>query len=240
MVKIFPVIHVASVTQVLREMSVAVKHPVDGVFLIDHDANDARLLECIRAARSEHTNLFLGANFIRRPLLEALDILARAFGRAIPLDAIWADDAGLNQVTDGNARAQAEARTVSDAISLRREQLGWAGQYFGGVAFKYQAPVAMEFLPRLGEVAGRHVDVPTTSGPGTGQAAETSKLHALRVGLGMHPLALASGITPDNVGEYVGLVDHILVSSGITNPVGNIDEDKLARLLENVRARPTS
>ncbi|WP_094980454.1 MULTISPECIES: adenine phosphoribosyltransferase [Rhodococcus] len=221
--RIYPVIHVHDLDQVSEQVEVARRHPISGVFLIDHDADDIRLARCIDHVRLKQPDIFLGANVIRRSATEALNILAPHFPGGIPLDAIWTDNAGVS--LDGDDH---EFRSLHSA----RERTGWTGLHFGGIAFKYQTPVSESDLPRLGELARRHVDIPTTSGPGTGLAADTHKLEALRQGLHNHPLALASGVTPDNVESFIGLVDHILVSTGIADDNDRIDSGKLAALLE--------
>ncbi len=225
MTRVYPVIHVADANQVLEQVSVAARQSVAGVFLIDHDADDDRLNDCIQAVHAAYPQLFLGANFIRRSAPVALEILAQRFGTKIPLDAIWADSAGT--------AAEMEARAHS--LDAARRGTSWGGLHFGGVAFKYQTEVPYDELPELGRLAHKFVDVPTTSGPGTGQAADATRLKALRSGLGDHQLALASGVTPDNVGGFTPLVDHILVSTGINNMYDRIDEGKLASLLSMVQ-----
>lgn len=220
---VYPVIHVRHVEQVLEQVEVARHHDIAGVFLIDHDADDARLIRSIIAVRRNHADLFLGANVIRRSASQALEILAPHFPDGIPLDALWSDNAGV--ALDGDDRAFC-------TLGSARERTGWDGLHFGGIAFKYQSPVSDADLPRLGELARRHVDVPTTSGSGTGKAADTHKLVALRVGLGDHPLALASGVTPDNIHSFLGFVDHILVSTGIADSNDRIAPEKLASLLQ--------
>ncbi len=41
--RIYPVIHVHDLDQVSEQVEVARRHPISGVFLIDHDADDIRL-----------------------------------------------------------------------------------------------------------------------------------------------------------------------------------------------------
>ena len=71
--------------------------------------------------------------------------------------------------------------------------------YFGGVAFKYQRHV--EDLDTACRIAARYMDVVTTSGPGTGRGRHQQNL-ADEMVLDNKPLAIASGITPENVGTY--------------------------------------
>jgi hypothetical protein len=216
--KVYPVIHVETVPQVVRDARTAAEHPVDGVFLIAHDADDARLVEAFLAVRTDFPDLFLGVNFIRRTRREALEILRQRGVDSTTIDAIWADSADLDGASDeGSSAADAEGPV-----------------HFGGIAFKYQQPVPLEELPALGERARQQIDVPTTSGFGTGEAADLERLRALRNGLGDHPLALASGVTPENVSEYADLVTHVLVATGIASGEGGIDAHKLAKLLSRV------
>lgn len=211
---VYPVIHVETLERARAQAQIALHHGVAGIFLISHAGDDELLLDALRATREQHPNAFLGANFIRRSLLEALTLLERSPSGARALNAIWTDRAELGPAAEQTVKAQ----------------FGWAGVHFGGVAFKYQSEVALEDLPALGKLAAAAVDVPTTSGPATGVSAQRERIEALRSGLGEHPLALASGITPKNVGDYRDLISHALVATGI-NSDGFLDESKLAALL---------
>lgn len=222
---VYPVIHVQDLDQVLSQVRLAQRHDVDGIFLIDHDANDARLSACVNAVRDAQPELFVGVNFIRRSAAQALRILHEEIGHTA-VDAIWADHAGVD--LEGPTAALRDLTTA-------RSEVGWTGQHFGGIAFKYQDPVPPSDLPDLARAAAQHVDVPTTSGPATGQEADLTKLQLLRQGLGSHSLALASGVRPDNAVSFMGLVDHVLVATGINDERDQIDESKLDRLLTTVR-----
>lgn len=206
--QIYPVVHVHD-CEPLAEVAKARRHGVAGVFLIDHDADDARLVDAIAAVTKEHPDFFIGANFIRRPIATALNLLGRRFRDGLPVNAIWADFVDPQGPT-----------APSD----------WNGLHFGGVAFKHQAAVELNELPAAARAVRNHVDVATTSGSATGQAAAPERIAALREGLGDCPVALASGVTPENVSDYRGLVDHVLVASGIAGSDG-LDESKLARLM---------
>lgn len=219
---VYPVIQVADERQAIGQARIAFEQAVAGVFLIDHDRDVERLVSCIAAVRAAHPDRFLGANLIRTSPAQALTTLAEAFGGPVPLDALWTDDARLS--TD-------PALPPGDGLSDARARTGWTGQHFGGVAFKYQTPVPDSALAALGALAREQVDVPTTSGPGTGLSIAVERLQLLRRGLGDHPLALASGVTPENAALVAPLVDHILVSTGISGTDG-IDPGKLTLLLD--------
>ena len=76
------------------------------------------------------------------------------------------------------------------------------------------------------------MDVVTTSGIATGNAAEISKMATFRSALPDTPIALASGITPENATDYE-MVDCFMVATGvnITDDFYNIDPSKLGLLI---------
>lgn len=109
---------------------------------------------------------------------------------------------------------------------------GFKGLYFGGVAFKYQGDV--EDYAAAARDAMHLMDVITTSGPGTGRAASVEKVKTMKEAIGTMPLALASGVTPENVDGYLPYVDYYLVATGISKDFFNLDRSKLRRLIDRV------
>ena len=78
--------------------------------------------------------------------------------------------------------------------------------------------------------------IPTTSGPGTGRPPGEDHLQAIRTKYAIDlPLALASGVTPENVHIFKPYISHILVSTGISSGFYSFDEAKLAALMERSR-----
>lgn len=218
--RIFPVVDAKDRTWVAEQIAAATAHAVDGVFLIDHEARHDRLLRAIAQVRDHHPSLFLGANFIRTTPSEALKMVMPA---DVQLDALWTDNAQVG--LDGDLRAAVEFLHLG-------EDLGWSGQHFGGIAFKYQPQVPDEQLGLLGRLARSVVDVPTTSGSGTGQAAPVDKVKALQGSVETQPLALASGVTAENIADFMPYVSHVLVSTSICDQSGRIDPPRLARLIQ--------
>lgn len=110
----------------------------------------------------------------------------------------------------------------------------WDGLFFAGVNFKYQPPV--DNLPEYLKWAITLANVITTSGPGTGQEADISKIRTFRKLLGEHSLALASGVTVDNIYSYLPYVDAYLVGTGIEDSFGVLNPNKTKELAERIHS----
>ena len=136
-------------------------------------------MQCLAAVRAVHPNIVLAANFTRLGLADSLAALARDHDATALADALWTDDARKEWSSDGLSN-----------IAHMRKTTGWRGLHFGGIAFKYQAPVSDAELEPLAAQAADHTDVPTTSVPGTGKSADPSKLAAIRRGCGRGNSAL--------------------------------------------------
>ena len=220
-----PVIHAKDRRQVVRNAQIAVREGAHGVFLINHDFPLERLLPLIREVRDRYPSLWLGVNFLGVTGARAFPVLGELERAGCVVDAYWADDARIDELSD----VQREAATIAQA----RRTSGWSGLYLGGTAFKKQRNVRPEHFEAAARIATRYMDAVTTSGVATGCSAEVSKIEAFREGCADQALAVASGVTPDNAGAYAGLVDAILVATGI-NRAGDfydIDPMRLRRLL---------
>ena len=220
-----PVIHVLDTDQTLRNLDIAGAAGCPGVFLINHDFGMEPFLPILRAVRAARPDMWIGVNFLAQPGDLAFPVLGRLAAEGCGIDAYWADDACINERTD---RQEAAGR-----IAEARRLSGWDGLYLGGVAFKKQRPVAPEHHAQAARLALPWLDVVTTSGPTTGQEADMAKIETFRAALGDAPLALASGITPENAARYAPLVDWFLVATGINIPgdFHNTDPARLDALL---------
>ncbi len=226
---VLPVIHVLDADQAIRNVRAIMSEGAQGVFLINHGFPRDELLPVIEQVREAFPALWLGVNFLAVTGKDAFPILGDFERRGILVDGYWGDDARIDERTD----AQSEA----DEIDQARAGSGWSGLYFGGTAFKKQREVAPELFGRSAEIACRHMDVVTTSGIATGQAADLSKISTFRQSCGEHAIAIASGVTPDNVHNYARGVDAILVATGINHKGDfyNADPVRLRELMTNVR-----
>ena len=226
---ILPVIHALDIDQVTRNISIATQAGAYGVFLINHDFEPDRLLPIIRTTRQRFPWLWLGINFLAVTGRDAFPILGDLQNEGVQIDAYWADDARIDERTS----EQAEACEIDEV----RKQSHWNGLYFGGTAFKKQREIDPVSFHQSASLACKHMDVVTTSGVATGKAADIEKISTFRSACGDHPLAVASGITPDNISDYAPLLDAILIATGINEDGDfyNINPQRLQTVLERSR-----
>ena len=217
---ILPVIHVEGVDQAIRNAEIARQCGADGVFLINHSISHSELLSAVPAVRQRVGAWWIGVN--------CLDLIPESAFEKIGSDisGLWADNARIDE--------RSECQTAAEQVQAARIKSGWRGLYFGGVAFKYQRPV--EDLEAAALLAAGFMDVVTTSGPGTGMSAQPEKIATMKRALGTHPLAIASGITPENVHEYLEVADCFLVATGVSSSFTELDPIRLKKLIQNVRS----
>jgi uncharacterized protein len=228
---LLPVIHPVNEATALSSVAVAVGAGCRGIFLINQGMSSSEVLQLVMTVRRLHPKLWVGVNLLGHSPAEILSLgLAACEGR---LDGIWSDNAHI----DESATQQPQAQAFVEA----RQALKWDGLFFGGVAFKYQRDVAASQLGAAGAAAAPYMDVVCTSGPGTGHAADVDKVANLRDGMPeTSPLALASGITEDNVRTYLPDVQVFLVGTGIESAFGVLDATKVKRLADIIHTWPTN
>ena len=223
---LLPVIHPIGRDAAMESVRVASGAGVKGVFVINQGMGTEEVLGLVMAVRERFAELWVGVNLLG---FAAAEVLERGLaGCAARLDGIWTDNAHVDE--------DAEEQPVAQAFVDARRGRGWNGLYFGGVAFKYQREVPRDKLGRAAAAALPFVDVVCTSGPATGKAADVDKVAAMRAGMGAGALALASGVTEENVRGYLPHVDAYLVGTGIERDVGILDPGRVERLQKIIAA----
>lgn len=218
---VLPVIHVEGPKQAISNTAVAKRTGADGVFLINHKISCRKLLDIYRYILSKFPDFWVGLNILG---LDAFSAFDRIFKKGLWVNGLWTDDARIFEREDD----QYEAERIKQLFLIKR----WKGLYFGGVAFKYKRHV--DDLERAARIAARYMDVVTTSGSATGKPADVEKIRRMRKAIPGKPLAIASGITPDNVSDYLE-ADCFLVATGISRNFYTLDEAKTKRLIEIIR-----
>lgn len=220
---VLPVIHVLDTARTLRNIEVLEHQGAPGCFLINHDFDVDDFLPIVREVRDACPDLWMGVNFLAVTGLDGFPRLAALQREGCAVNAYWADDARIDEWVE----TQTEAQAILDA------RAGWSGLYVGGTAFKKQRPVAEADYAQAATIARDWMDVVCTSGSATGVEAEDSKITTFRAAIGDTPLALASGVTPDNAHRYAQ-ADCFMVATGINYPDNfyDIDPARLRHLLD--------
>lgn len=227
MTKIHAVIHHLNDATTLEQAALALAAGCDGVFLISHHGADAGLPALARDVKKlcmpDGRRLRVGVNLLSTSPAHALH-LASEHG----LDAVWHDAPGI----DGEG-------ATNDGMSL---MYAWHSippaqrpEVFASVAFKYQPK---EFNPARAAVnvfdAGF---IPATSGEGTGMAPTVEKIEDMSQATEGN-LAVASGMSCENVHLFAPFLSHILVASGVSLDTYHFDPVRLAEFVRQAKYAP--
>lgn len=193
-----PVIHPVSCFTSMESIAVAVAANADGVFLINQGMNLPDIQELLREIRRVYPKLWIGLNILG---MSGSQMMSYIYDTGVRLQGLWADD---HEDFRGFRSGHGEAIQLT----------------FGGTAFKYQRQVKDEALAGEARTALTFCNVPTTSGPATGEPPVVDKLKRLREGLGDAPLAVASGVSPLNVRPMLPYAQAFLVATGIEQRFG--------------------
>jgi len=218
-----PVIHCATAIQTRRNVRKAIDAGADGVWLINMHISQKELADIFTQMRINYPNFWIGLNSLSKFPFTILEDLAQ---HDMKPDGVWVDNAGVDETR--------VVQAYPEFLLEEFERVGFDGLYFGGVAFKYQQPVTD--LEKATQLAMKYMDVVTSSGAATGVAADIEKVIAMRAALGKNkPLALASGITPENVSKYLPYVNCFLVATGISSSFEELDLPLMTQLIETVK-----
>lgn len=217
MIEVWPVIHVKNYPDSVGAAQLARAHGCAGVFLISMMGYDDELRPTLLCIRKDVPDLLVGANYLGERLPAAAYLRSQREG----FDATWVDWSGC---VSGGSLPEGE-----EVARVRRP----GHKFFAGVAFKGQQP---DSAP--GWSAKRAIQlgyIPTTSGPATGHAPLPKKIQNIRAVLNpSDDLAIASGLTPENIATFAPMISHALVATGISNENG-FDPAKLHAFVENSR-----
>lgn len=220
--RVYPVIHINEEPAVARQQAdKAFDAGADGVYLIDHISSEPDILfDTFNEVTNDHPSEYVGVNMLGFRPSEALIRIQRALedgelGRAP--DGLWTDDIRSDPHLG-------DAQTIKEYFEQLRKV-----RILGGVAFKYTRSYTANPWMAKREAAelSPYVDIVTTSGAGTGKAPGVAKVRAMKRASGS--LAVASGISVENIARYKNIVDEVLVASSVeTEPYSGVfDEEKL-------------
>ena len=213
--KIIPVIHHRDELLTFRNAQLCHKNNVYGLFIISMEGNNEGLAALARKIKNEFPTLKIGVNHLG---YKSLNSLYECLNYS--LDMMWSDE----PIVTGSFISK-EAEDIYKELNENKID------FFNSVAFKYQAE---EFYIEDSVKNSKSLGfIPTTSGQATGVAAEINKIKKMKEALRDYPLAIASGLTPENVKEYSKMIDYGLVATGISKNFYEFDEEKIKSILKN-------
>jgi len=214
MLKVLPVIHYLDEDKAIQNAEIVLSLGCDGIFIISMDRQDEHLCAIAKNIKNRWPDKFVGVNHLTKSPLESLKL-----NKSAEIDGTWSDYSILQ-----------EGKPTADALTISQEKT-WM-EFFAAVAFKYQKA---EKDPGTAAVLVQQLGlIPTTSGSATGKAAPVEKLHLIRQTMPDGPLAIASGITPDNAPIFAPYITHVLVATGISDDEYTFSRDKTMSLLNNL------
>lgn len=234
LMKVFPVVHINNngVYEAIRESNRALELDADGIYLTDHCngvKNTKSLIETYSNLLDESPDSYIGINMLGSGPYDAMRMLARSINKSkdllLPPSGLWVDDMRY----DG-ARKSAAIELRNSEPRLKHVRL------LGGVAYKNthsytedpnRAQYEVEWLKDS-------VDVIVTSGESNGRIPIAEKLIAMKEAVGDKPLAVTSAMSLENIRKYEGIVDEVLVHSGIEtyHGIDIFDRRKLEDLIQ--------
>lgn len=221
---ILPVIHVINQHQVRTNADRAIEAGADGIWLINHHEHvtGQKLVDYADMLTGVYPDLWVGINRLDEPSRNAF------YGLTSAVKGVWTDNAQVDE------RKAAREQNAAVSIMSARDRSHFRGVYFGGFAFKGQRLVTD--LGAGARIATSFMDVVTTSGPQTGTAPSTEKVQSIRDAIGDFPLAVASGISPENVHLFRPYVDAFIVATSIITPRSELELFDPARLRALIQA----
>lgn len=224
-----PVIHLPADGRLgMDAVRIALAAGADGVFLINQGTSVSNIVKnLIPAYREEFgADLWIGVNPLGIDVENFISLSDETPERRI--DGVWSDDSGVDSMREDRYIA------ARDAYIAARKSTGWQGLYFGGTAFKTQREVPQDKLALVAQRAASFMEVVCSSGRGTGVAADVPKVRTLREAIPGVPMALASGITPENVDPFLPFVEAYLVATGIEKSFGVLDPARTKALADKI------
>lgn len=212
--KIIPVIHHINEELTIKNAQLCFENNVYGLFIISMEGNNDGLSALAKKIKNKFSILKIGVNHLGYSSIESV-----YEGLNYSLDMIWSDEPIVTSY-----------EIKEEAYKIEKELKNSSLKFFNSVAFKYQAEEkniekAVSNSKNLGFI-------PTTSGQATGVAAEVEKIQKMKKELGNYSLAIASGLTPENIHTYNKMIEYGLVATGISKSFYEFDEKKLKDILK--------
>lgn len=207
--QVYPVIHYLSDSVAIEQATIAHNCGANGIFLISHAGQDDCLAP-LGLVIKKRFHYKVGINYLTDGVMLAIDD-AKTYG----LDMVWSDTCGVSSKGFEPLAYRIEEEIKNSTI-----------EFFGSVAFKYQS---YEAQPAKAANNARKLGfIPTTSGQATGHAPDVDKI------ISMAPVAIASGMTAENINIFKPYLSHVLVSTGVSLDDHHFCSEKLTKFMSQI------
>lgn len=219
---VYPVIHYKDDETSFRNCEIIFDgdYQADGVFLIAMNGKDKPIVPIALKIKDKYPNKKIGINLLR---YENYDACKKSIDNN--LDMIWSDKPLVNgPFLDPNSLKILEL--------LRNTNV----TFFSSFAFKYQK---IDKTPNESALTIQNFGLyPVTSGESTGTSADLQKIkdihNALKSTGKSLDLAIASGLTPENISSYKEYITCAIVATGISKNFDEFDADKFDDFMRNI------
>lgn len=225
-------LHSKNLQHALEGAAIAYDNGADGVALVTHVLQPEEGINIIAKIKEKYP--------AHQAIINILEWSPDQVFQAIEgmnIDWVRTDRANIYGVDTDNETLKRYAPKLSEI----REITNPDAVYFGPLNFKHQMQVPEEALWFAMAEAKKYLDVVTTSGDSTGESADVGKVEFIKSLAKNHPVGLASGITPANIGDYIDHHDISIVATGISKDLGdrkdywNLDPARVAELAEYIQ-----
>lgn len=223
-------LHSRSIAHALEWAEIALSNWAHGVAVVTHVIDPIVWLEAIRQIKEKYPHHQAILNILQRDPKTIFQVMQH-LEQTLP-DAIWTDNARIPGID------YIESWHEHDADNVRniQEEMWWNGLYFGWLDFKHQKHLEEAEYPFAVQQAKKYLDIITTSWSATWISADSEKVKTIKKLAGNHPVWLASGVSTENIGEYIQNTDISIVASGISKNYYDLDPSKVLELTDIIYA----
>lgn len=217
-------LHVQNLQHALDGARIAIENGAHGVAVVTHMVTPeyGAYIAAIIKEKYKYDKVLL--NILQRKPIDTFKMITNS-----TIDWVWTDKAMIK----GIDRVHEKDNSADELLTWQQEN-ECDKLYFGGLDFKYQKGLSPEEYPFAVEQAKKYLDVITTSWAGTGISADSEKIKTIKKLAGDYPVGLASGISAENIHEYIPHTDISIVATAISNDYRNLNPQKVAELAKKI------
>lgn len=212
---IIPVIHHIDENTTLNNAKLCSTYNAYGIFLISMDAINNDLPYLAKLIKEKYPNLKVGINLLGETAYNSVQKSIE-----FNLDMTWSDNPIIS-----NNKLHSDVNSIFNYLKNYKNHL-----FFNSVGFKYQN--IDNSLENSCFISNLNGFITTTSGEATGVAANLEKIKLMKNALKESPLAIASGLSCENISDYINYCDYGLISTGISKDYYNFDEYLLDKIIK--------